>query len=665
MKTKLKNAAYALMTAMSFVLIILIVLFSNRSGQVDIKTGDVSTVDIYAPRTIIDSVTTAAARKAASDGVEDVYVTNDSKRTAAIDKVTDFFSAAAALRSEDDGSGTAAKALKLKATAKAKLSDKSCEAAINATDAEFARMRTVADIIGELMQSGVSDAAKAVEDCAAKADKLNITKAEKSALSDLASAVITENTELDEAETKRRKEAAALSVADIEYKKNQIILRKGEIASDAQLAMLRELGLLKGTNPLSATYTVGIFLLTVICYIIILAYFAFCGRGQRGAAAVTAVMGVISVLISFYGSRYVPEKYVPFLPAGLFVSVVTTFSVPQTAVIFNVLISIFCGVALSGDWGYSVCLILAGSLSAYCFGKVRRRSHLIPAAFASALGYGVVFCAMSLIQSSGAGTAFSMLLRGFAGGMISGIITIGTLPFWEWIFNATTPMKLTELANPENKLLKRLLVEAPGTYHHSLTVANIAEIAAREIGADSLLARVGAYYHDIGKIRRPLYFKENQYNKNEHDELSPEESSAIIKGHVMDGVETAQRYRLPQSICDIIAQHHGTTTTGYFLIRAREKNPNVDEADFAYPGPKPQTREAAIVMLADSCEAAVRSLSDKSEEKISAMVRKIASDRINSGQFMQCDLTFAELEKVIETIIKTLGGYFHERIKYE
>jgi putative nucleotidyltransferase with HDIG domain len=176
---------------------------------------------------------------------------------------------------------------------------------------------------------------------------------------------------------------------------------------------------------------------------------------------------------------------------------------------------------------------------------------------------------------------------------------------------------------------------------------------------------VGAYYHDIGKLRHPLYFKENQYDKNAHDSLSPEESSAIIINHVTDGVEIATRNRLPQSITDIIAQHHGKTSAGYFLIRAKEQNPDVDESKFTYSGPVPQTKEAAIVMLADSCEAAVRSIEDKTEAKIESMVRRIATERVNSGQFSQCNLTFSELETVINVITKTLGGYFHERIKYE
>ncbi|MBR2181155.1 MAG: HDIG domain-containing protein, partial [Oscillospiraceae bacterium] len=331
----------------------------------------------------------------------------------------------------------------------------------------------------------------------------------------------------------------------------------------------------------------------------------------------------------------------------------------------NIVLSVFYAIAFSGNWEYAICSIIAGMLTSYCFSAVKRRSHLLPAAVLSSLFYGFTFSAFSLMESSSVLNSVMTFFKGFGGGFLSGLITIGSLPVFEWLFNATTPMKYSELASPENKLLKKLLVEAPGTYHHSLTVANISEIAARNIGANPLIARVGAYYHDIGKLYNPLYFKENQYDKNIHDALSPEESSKSITEHVTKGVALAEKNRLPQTIIDIIAQHHGTTTTGYFLIKAREANPDTDEDAFTYPGPTPETKESAIVMLADSCEAAVRSIDDKTEEKIEAMVRRIATERVNSGQFSHCDLTFNELETVIKVITKTLGGYFHERIKYE
>ena len=663
-KSFFNNTMHVIITALSVVLIMFVVLFSNRTGQIDLKVGDVSTEDIYAPRAIVDSTTTNATREAARKGVENVYIANDNKRLSAVDSISDFFAIATTLRG-DEGKSIAAASAQLQAQAKLDISSSTALTVMNASKAEFSEIRKVSDIVSSVMSVGISDVSAAKKDCEKEIDKLKLTPDQKNAANSISALVLTENLELDKEETERRREAAANSVPEIEYKKNQIIVRKGEILSAAQHEMLHQLGLLKGTNPISVTYTSGVILLMLICYIIITFYYSKNRKKMPSSIPISASCALLIIVISFYGSKYIPQNMISLLPAGMFPGIVTIFGSAQTAIITNIALSIFCGIAFDASWGYAICLIIAGTISAYCFSAVKRRTHLLPASIISSAFYGLVFCAMSLIESSGALTALAAFTIGFIGGFLSGLITIGSLPLIEWLFNATTPMKLSELANPENKLLKRLLVEAPGTYHHSLTVANISEIAARSINADSILARVGAYYHDVGKLRRPLYFKENQYDKNAHDSLTPEESAALIINHVTEGVEIATKNRIPQNITDIIAQHHGTTTAGYFLIRAKEKNPDVDESKFTYPGPVPQTKEAAIVMLADSCEAAVRSIEDKTEGKIESMVRRIATERVNAGQFSECNMTFQELEKVIKVITKTLGGYFHERIKYE
>lgn len=663
-KAVFNNALHTVITLVCFILILFVVLFSNKTGQVDVSVGTVSPEDIYASRAVVDMQTTTLRREAAMQGVEDVYIINDDIRLSALENIRELFAQATTMREEASSQGSF-DARKLPSQVKIDISMDTAHTLLSASEQDFSNLRKIADIVDNIMTQGISDVSAAKAKCNKEAESLLSTTVQKKAADDIFSLVLTQNLKLDEEETNRRREAAASSIPEIEYKKGQIIVRKGEIITDSQLAMLNTLGILKGTSPLSPGYSVGISFLIMICYLIFVFYFSRFKKEMASALPIAALTGLITVLMTFYGARYIPEKFIALLPAGIFPGIVTLFSTPLSAVIANLVMSIFCGIAFSANWGYSVCLIIAGTLSSYCYSTVKRRAHLLPSAFVSSLFYGIVFCSMSLIESSGVGIALTAFLKGFSGGFISGLITIGSLPFFEWIFNATTPMKLSELANPENKLLKRLLVEAPGTYHHSLTVANISEIAARSIKADSLLARVGAYYHDIGKIRHPLYFKENQYDLNPHDTLPLDESAALIIRHVADGKEIAQKHRLPTSICDIIAQHHGTTSAGYFLMRAREIDKDVDEEAFLYPGPPPQSKEAAIVMLADSCEAAVRSLSDKSEGKIESMVRRIATERVNSGQFSECNMTFSELETIIKVITKTLGGYFHERIKYE
>lgn len=664
LRSKFNNLFHMIVTLVSFVLIIFVVLFSNKTGQLELKAGEVAHEDVYAPRAVIDEKTTAELREAARNNVPDVLVQNDEKRIYAVNTVKELFDYAALLRDRKTFLPVD-NTKELINNAKIKISEETATEILSANDAQFALMSRTSSIVDAIMSEKVSDIDSAKQKSLDAITQLALTDNQKNAAYEITSLVISNNIEVDAQATEQNRQQAADAVQPVEYKKNQIIVRKGDIVSEAQIDMLTRLGLLKGTSPLSFTYTLGVFLLMIICYAILLFYFWNKKKKDTVSLPIIAVVGLLLVIISFYGSRYVPENMRSILPLGVFPGIVAIFSTPQTAIISNVMLSIFCGVAFEANWSHTICLIIAGTMSSYAFATVKRRSQLLPAAVTSAVFYGLTFCAMSFIEASSVGSAFVALGKGLLGGFLSGLITIGSIQFLEWLFGATTPMKLSELTNPENKLLKKLLVDAPGSYHHALTVANISEIAARSIQADSLLARAGAYYHDIGKIRHPLYFKENQYNKNAHDELTPFESSSIIISHVTDGVDIAKKHRLPEEICDIIAQHHGTTSTGYFLIRARELDPDVDEKKFCYPGPVPQSKEAAIVMLADSCEAAVRSIDEKSESKIETMVRKIASERVNSGQLSQCNLTFAELEKVIKVITKTLGGYFHERIKYE
>ncbi len=664
MKSLFSSASSLIVTVVSVILIIFIALSSNTLGQLEIGIGDVSPEDVYAPRAIVDEITTNAAKNAARESVQKVYIANEDKKLAAVKTVEDIFSCASTIRSdEEDGFSLSAKAGQLSAKVKIDLSMESALTLVSESEKQFNKMRNLSSILNEIMSEGVGDVKKAETDAFSKLKSLSLTDRGINACREIFSSVVTVNLELDEAETLRRSNAAADAIPAIEYKKNQIILRKGEIVSEAQLSMLEKLGLIKGSTPLLPTYTAGIVLFFLICLILLGLHLSNEKANGQNIMIISSV-ALVSVIIAFFGGKFVPDAMIYLLPVSLFVCISTVFCGTRATGISNIVLCFLYGIAFDYDWSYSICMIIGGLVCAYAFSKVKRRNHLFPATIISSLMYAFLFFSMTLITTNGVKMALLTFIYALLGNLLSGILSIGLLPFLEWLFNATTPMKLTELANPENKLLKKLLIEAPGTYHHSLTVANISEIAAREVNANPLLARVGAYYHDIGKLRNPLYFKENQYDINPHDNLSPEKSAKIIISHVSDGVETAKKYRLPQNICDIISEHHGSTTAGYFLKRWKEQG-NEDESAFTYPCPTPKSKESAIVMLVDSCEAAVRSITDKNPEKIEEMVRRIASDRVNSGQFSKCNLTFTELETIIRVIIKTLGGYFHERVKYE
>ncbi len=662
-KSRFDNLLHLIITLFSLIMIIVIVLFSHKTTKLELKAGDISDTNVYASRTIDDKITTDADRAAARNSVPDMYIF-DAK--GATDTVSNIFQYVSTLKSKED-------LLLIKSLNEFKnyktdiaISDKTKEVIIGASDEQFAQMNMAPDIISSLNSENSLDPTSAKKACDERINNLTINDSQKAAVKEIIHATIDRNMTFDAEKTETLRKAAEDAVPKKEYKKGQKIVSKGDPVTEAQLAVIKDLGMLKGTSSISFSYTTGVLLFIIVCYIVLFYCTWNSRKGDKVSLPVISVVGFALVILCYYASRLVPDNMVAILPLGIFPEIVALFSNPQISIISNVIFSIFFGIEFDANWSLTVCLILAGTMSSYAFSTVKRRSHLLPAAIVSAVFYSLAFGAMSFVEEiPDFADAFITLGKGFLGGILSGLITIGSIQFFEWLFNATTPMKLSELTNPENKLLKKLLVEAPGSYHHSLTVANISEIAARSIHANSLLARVGAYYHDIGKIRHPLFFKENQFDKNAHDDLTPEESSALIISHVTDGVDIAQKNRLPKVVIDIISQHHGTTTTGYFLIRAREIDPDVDPAKFTYPGPAPRTKEAAIVMLADSCEAAVRSIDEKSEVKIEAMVRKIATERVNSGQFSQCNLTFAELETVIKVITKTLGGYFHERIKYE
>jgi cyclic-di-AMP phosphodiesterase PgpH len=247
----------------------------------------------------------------------------------------------------------------------------------------------------------------------------------------------------------------------------------------------------------------------------------------------------------------------------------------------------------------------------------------------------------------------------------SAVAALGSFVVVGNLFGITTSFQLLELANPTQKLLRRLMLEAPGTYNHSLLVGNLAERAAEAIGADPLLARVAAYYHDVGKLDNPIAYIENQAGgENVHDELTPEESVALVKAHVAKGIDLAYQYKLPKPIIAFIPQHHGTALISYFHARAQQQAADVDDAQFRHSGPKPQTREAAILMLADSVEASVRSLSEHDEPAIRAMVDRIIRERLEDGQFDECDLTLRDVERIREAFVAQLLGMYHRRVEY-
>ena len=361
------------------------------------------------------------------------------------------------------------------------------------------------------------------------------------------------------------------------------------------------------------------------------------------------------------------------MPVTLGVMLTAILLKPRLALITNIILAVMAGLlAFSSStgmftaamFGVMMTSIVSGSL---CLGIVKTRQQrlsIMMAGLAVAVSNMLTTIAVGLINNASRNDVFVWALWSAGSGILSAVLCIGLQPLLEWLFNLVTSAKLLELSNPNHPLLRRLLLEAPGTYHHSIIVANLAEAAASSVGANGLLARVGAYYHDVGKLKRPMYFKENQMGDNPHDRTDPRVSTAILTAHPRDGVQMAVKHRIPEPILDIIQQHHGDTPVLYFYDKAVKQGDAVNIADFRYDGPRPRSREAAIVMLADTVEAAARALPDPNLEKMDALIRKLVRGKMEDRQLDECPLTFSDLDKICKAFLTVLTGVFHERIEY-
>lgn len=368
-----------------------------------------------------------------------------------------------------------------------------------------------------------------------------------------------------------------------------------------------------------------------------------------------------TIAMKITAGRPVLPYVLPTMAVGLLLAVLLDAG---TALLVTGIIALLGG-AITGSVEFAAYGLLGGMAGVVLVRRGERFGHFVQAAIAIAIVNIGVVASWALLGNrdlTGLAELAGAALASAAGSALAALgsfVVVGTL------FGITTSFQLLELANPTQKLLRRLMLEAPGTYNHSLLVGNLAERAAEAIGADPLLARVAAYYHDVGKLDNPIAYIENQAGgENVHDELTPEQSVTLVKAHVAKGIDLAYQYRLPRPIIAFIPQHHGTALISYFHARAQERAADVDDARFRHSGPKPQTREAAILMLADSVEASVRSLSEHDEPAIRAMVDRIIRERLEDGQFDECDLTLRDVERIREAFVAQLLGMYHRRVEY-
>lgn len=380
----------------------------------------------------------------------------------------------------------------------------------------------------------------------------------------------------------------------------------------------------------------------------------------------------VGLFICYVSGNYLDSYVRPFA----FAAITTLFLVNSRTAVFinfvfcilNFLFDAFSG-SLTGLSGYSVVFFLvmgmaSGIIAVYVLSDVYSRGKLLALSFPVSIP--VLICISLPMIDFGGDNLFKSLLSGFFSGPFAVAAFIILLPFFETAFKKVTCFKYAELTDHKSKYIRKMIEQAPGTFNHAIVVSNIAEACATAIGEDALLARTCAYYHDIGKLRRPEFFKENQADgENPHDDLTPELSANIIKSHTQDGYALAKKARLPENIAAVCLEHHGTLPIWYFYAKAKKfTDGEVPILQYCYPGPKPQTKISAIIMIADGCEAAARSLKDRSREKVNEAVKKIVSDRMQLGQFEECELTIKEINIIINTVVNRLTGVYHKRIEY-
>ena len=517
-----------------------------------------------------------------------------------------------------------------------------------------------------------SDAIQTIE------EKLDLNEAMRSLLVAVVSNDLASNVVFDEAATKEARDKAAELVTPKIYKSGQNIVVKGEIVGDAEYNVLKSLGLLS-TESTSVRPYLGIIIYIVLAYVLYAVFLAVFNRRLLMNTKKIAILAILTAVA--YGATTLAQLVaIHVFPIFLFVILGAVLLSPKNALIYSVFLSLLLvSVTTGGQEMFSeaslmlLLIMMMGSFFAvYTLKDMRYRSRLVLGGLTAAIPGVVVVLIIWMLQVPVLGDQAPSMQQMFNGmamiaisGVMCGIVSIGVLPLLENAFKLTTPTKLLELSDPTHPLTKRLMIEAPGTYHHSILVANLAEAGCNAVGGFSLLARVGAYFHDVGKVENPMFFKENQRNNvNPHDKLDPKESAEIIRKHVPDGVAMLKKYKMPSEIIDIVRNHHGNGTVGYFYYEALKQDENTDVEDFSYAGNPPDTKEGAIVMLADIVEAAVRSLDDPSREEISDMVHKLIKARYDEGLLDRAPLNRRDLRDIAEAFINVFDGVYHQRIKY-
>jgi putative nucleotidyltransferase with HDIG domain len=684
-------------------MIIYIIIYGNIKPETyDAELFSVSEKTIRSPKTVIDEKMTKEEKQKAADQVEKAYTFQKETANNRIALTTSIFDFVNEVKSESttvqsDGNVTNDKANKtsinkqldkLKQVLSENVNEDatnalSDEELINLLEANENDLKSAEDIVVSAINMSLKlevkdeEVLKEKERISEKIANSSISFQIKQACKSLAKYAIIATETYDDELTKARKQQASDSVEPVKILQGQVIIQEGHLIDRETYRQLELLGLLK-TNP-SIKPFIGLSLFTLIFITSIFFFFQSWTEDQANKSKALIILCTIILinivlmkLISYMKALEIYEVGYLF-PAALAPMLIRLILNERLALISTILLAA-CGSlifqdGISGtiDSRIAFYMLFSGLAGILFLSTQKQRSNILwTGLFITIVNAAVLTFLMFLGngQESNGNYVYNGLFAVISG-VGASVLTIGLLPFFESGFGILSAIKLIELSSPNHPLLKKILTETPGTYHHSVMVANLSEAACEAIGANGLLARVGCYYHDIGKTKRPAFFIENQVNiKNPHDELSPETSRDIIIAHSVDGGKMIRKNNLPKEIADIAEQHHGTTLLKFFYYKAKERDETVTEEEYRYPGPKAQTKEIAVIGVADSVEAAVRSMNHPTTEQIKKLVHSIVQDRLQDGQFNECDITLKELEIVKKTICTTLNGIFHSRIEY-
>lgn len=688
------NVQRILLVLITVVIAFFIIETGAQPTKYRLSVGDVSRYDITAPRDIVNDVLTEQNRQAAMESVGSVTKEDTKAFVEVIYKKDDFFKAVNVSRASvekyirDLGVSSKDKNYTQYLKEAQDIAINSMLALMKNQDITLTREQVSyiitrasdneLEIFEELTKQLISESM--AEEVTESNLALHVHRLQKSYQSEqgigqelkntgeqLVKSILKPNRVVDNEATAKKKEEAYNDSANIvKIKKGSRVISFGDIVTTDKLKLLEELNLLETNGRYDYLFSAGILFiiifLTAMTAFFLKKYNREIYNSRKDILLICLIIAIILVLARYLFTFY-DGLVIPIFMGTMLVAALLNV---ETAVVINCVLAISITILSKGNLKFLYMGLICGVISAFMVSKANQRSRMsMNGLLLGLINIAFIVC-VDFINKSDYMTILTDGIVVFLNGFVSMILTIGFLPFLESAFNIVTPLKLLELSNPNHPLLKKLLIEAPGTYHHSLMVGNLAEIATEDLGGNAMLARAGAYFHDVGKLKRPDFFKENQLTENPHDRMAPNLSTLVITSHTKDGLDIAAKYKLPQVILDIIKQHHGTTLVAYFYHKALkgESDKEVKQAEYRYDGPKPQTREAAVVMLADSVEAAVRSMSDKTEAKIEVLIKKIIKDKLDDGQLDNCRLTLNDLDRVANSFMKVLSGYFHAREQY-